>query len=130
MRKIIDSGNGFAVLSQGVHFNGTITCKGSCIKIDGDLDGKIISDDKVIIGKDGKITGDIVSDELIVYGALKGNAKVTKEAKITSTGLLQGNIYLKKATFAIDKGGMFVGKSLDSENTPKKTRSGLNAVSA
>jgi cytoskeletal protein CcmA (bactofilin family) len=130
MRKRSDNGSGSAVLAQGVHINGTITCKGSCIKIDGDLDGEIISDNKVVIGKDGNITGNIASEELIVYGALKGNARVARVARIASSGFLQGNIYLKEATFAIDKGGMFVGKSLDSKNMPKKKKSGLNSVIA
>lgn len=130
MRKKMDNSNGTALLSKGVHFSGTVTCKGSSIKIDGDLDGKIISDDKVIIGKQGKITGDIVSEKLIVYGALKGNVKVAQEAKITSTGLLHGNIYLKNATLAIDKGGIFVGKSLDDESGPKKTKNARPALNA
>lgn len=71
-------------------------------RIDGLLQGKILSESSVIVGESGVVRGDINAVEILVAGTVYGNLKAEERIEITETGCLLGDLVTK--TLVIDEG--------------------------
>ncbi|MEK6647116.1 MAG: polymer-forming cytoskeletal protein [Candidatus Firestonebacteria bacterium] len=94
------------VVGPEAEIRGTITSKAT-IRIDGKIDGGVISEGDVIIGKDGKVKGDIEAKNISISGKTEGNADASVKLEITSGGQLFGDI--KAPSVVISNGGIFEG---------------------
>lgn len=94
-------------LVEGTVIDGNIKTKGN-IRIDGEVNGNIIAEGRVVIGVSGVITGDITCEYADVEGKIKGNVKVHQVLTLKATAVLHGDILYGKLN--ID-GAEFVGSS-------------------
>ena len=88
-------------------FKGEVSTSGT-IRIDGTLEGNIISD-WVVLGEKGNIKGDITSGGVIVGGKIEGNVKAKEIIEIKNKGKVIGDILTPKLT--IVEGGVIEGKT-------------------
>lgn len=76
-------------------------------RLDGELQGKIMSESTVIIGESGVVKGDIKAVEILVAGTVSGNLWADQRIEITETGRVNGDLFTK--TLVIGEGASFKG---------------------
>lgn len=76
-------------------------------RVDGLLQGKILSESSVIIGESGVVRGDIQAVEILVAGTVYGNLTAEERIELTETGCVLGDLITK--TLVIDEGASFKG---------------------
>ena len=76
-------------------------------RVDGLVQGKILSKSSVIVGEHGVVKGDIIAIEILVAGTVYGNLKAEQRIELTETGRVLGDLVTK--TLVIDKGASFKG---------------------
>jgi len=103
------------IIAEGVTVEGKIFSQGST-RVDGKVNGEIISEKEFIIGKEGKISANVKTANAIISGYFKGEMIASGEVEITSTGRFIGNLIQKDALLTISKGGLFKGESIISDN--------------
>ncbi len=97
-----------SILSAEVEFHGTIKTSGS-IQIEGRVEGEILSQGDVILGKSGVIKGNLNVNSVTVAGTIQGNITAKDRIELKSTARLLGDIKAKR--LAVEDGVTFVGKS-------------------
>ena len=104
-------------------------------RIDGLLEGKIMSESSVIIGEHGLVRGDIDAVEILVAGTVYGNLRAQERIQLTETGRVLGDIFTK--TLVIDEGASFKGQCTmdvkedpDAKKGPDKTALSENGKKA
>jgi cytoskeletal protein CcmA (bactofilin family) len=78
------------------------------VRLDGQLEGKVIGEGTLIIGEKGSLQGEIKIDTLILRGRVEGKVLAKGRAHITPTGKLFGKI--QASQLVIDHGGIFEGE--------------------
>ena len=76
-------------------------------RVDGLVQGKILSKSSVIVGEHGVVKGDIIAIEILVAGTVYGNLKAEQRIELTETGRVLGDLVTK--TLVIDEGASFKG---------------------
>ncbi len=99
------------IIAEEVKIKGSLFTPGS-IQIDGKVDGRINSEQIIIISRNGKVKGNIETLDIIIEGLFEGEIIARGKVEITSTGKLIGNIIQADTQLIIERGGMFKGKSL------------------
>jgi len=97
-----------SVISSEVEILGTVKTSGS-IQIEGRIDGEILSEGDVGIGKSGSVKGNIRVNSVTVAGTVQGNIEAKDRIELKSTARLLGDIKAKR--LAVEDGVTFVGKS-------------------
>ncbi|MBM3710279.1 MAG: polymer-forming cytoskeletal protein [Actinobacteria bacterium] len=103
------------VIAEGVYIEGKIYSRGST-RIDGTVNGEIISEKDFTIGKEGKVEANVKTTNAVIAGGFKGEMIASGEVEITATGKFMGNLTQKDALLTIQKGGLLKGQSIISEN--------------
>jgi len=107
-------------LGHDAIIEGTIEFKG-VIRVDGEVTGKIQSDDgTIIVGENAAINGDITVGNAIIIGKVNGNINAKSSVEINSPGRVMGDI--QASLISIDPGAFFNGKCVMTTRTipPKK----------
>ena len=107
-----------SLLSKGTRFNGNIEAS-AAMRIDGEVEGDIISTDKLVLGINAVITGSIEAEEVVIGGMIYGSVKAKKTLLLQSTGKVEGDIRAKE--IEIEKGGFFKGACDMKEDSPTKS---------
>ena len=110
------------ILTSDVELTGTLKFDSEMI-FDGKLDGEIISEGVLTLGKNAVIKGDVRTKTVIIHGTVNGNVTVQERCELKSNAELLGD--LKAMRIIIEEGATFIGHS---EVTPAKT-SGLGSRS-
>lgn len=79
------------VLSLGFELKGDVISKND-IRADGNLQGNIRTDKKVVVGEKASIIGDIMADEISISGEVVGDLYINGETTIYPTAKVSGNI--------------------------------------
>ena len=103
------------IIAEGVTIEGNILSRGST-RIDGKVDGDIVSQKDFIIGKEGKVKATVKTTNAVIAGSFQGEMVASGEVEITSTGKFIGNLTQKDALLTVSKGGLFKGESVIAEN--------------
>ncbi|MGM0368141.1 MAG: bactofilin family protein [Actinomycetota bacterium] len=103
------------VIAEGVKIEGKIHSPGST-RIDGNLNGEIIIEKDLVIGKEGTVEADVKTHNAIIAGEFNGEMIASGEVEITSSGRFTGNLTQKDALLTVSKGGVFKGESVISDN--------------
>ncbi len=103
------------IIGEGVIISGNLYSPG-ITRIDGIVTGEIIAEKELIIGKEGKVEARIKTKNATIAGSFKGNIVASGEVEITSTGKFVGHLIQKDALLTIEKGGVFRGESVISED--------------
>ena len=105
------------IIGKETIFEGNLTVNSS-IRIDGQVNGKVICSGDVTIGKEGLVKNSITARNLIVAGKVFGDVKVENKVHIYDTGAIDGRVVMK--SIVIDENGFFRGESL-MKSTDKKS---------
>lgn len=106
-----------AFLGEGTDFKGTLSFTGT-VRIDGKLEGQIISDDTLIVGEAADIKADISVGNLIARGLIRGNISAKKKVELRADSKIMGNI--KSPVLVIEEGALFEGQCEMMKNTGEK----------
>ncbi len=79
----------------------------SNIRIDGTLEGNLITSGKLVLGPSGLITGDVSCENAEVEGKIKGRISVKQLLSLKASSKLEGEIYTDK--ISIEPGAVFTG---------------------
>jgi len=114
------------ILTNDVQVTGTLQFASELI-FDGQLDGEIISEGVLTLGKNAHVKGEVKTKSVTVHGTVEGNISVTERCELKSSSQLTGD--LRATRIIIEEGATFVGKS---EVTPSKavTREPSSSASA
>ncbi|MDR2292055.1 MAG: polymer-forming cytoskeletal protein [Prevotellaceae bacterium] len=93
-------------ICENTKITGTIETTGD-IRIDGILDGSVVSTGRVVIGLKGKIKGDLHCSYIDVSGKIKGNIIANDVLILKEKSVLVGEITVQK--LIIESGATFNG---------------------
>ncbi|MDR1551981.1 MAG: polymer-forming cytoskeletal protein [Prevotellaceae bacterium] len=99
-------GSSISRICENTKITGTIETTGD-IRIDGTLDGSVVSTGRVVIGLKGKIKGDLHCSCLDVSGKIKGNIITDDVLILKEKSVLVGEITVQK--LIIESGATFNG---------------------
>ncbi len=102
------------IISNGVKIEGKITSSGN-IRIDGEIQGDIISQSFVTIGEQGQVNGQIDANVITIGGKVSGTVRAKEKLVLDSKGNLKGNIFTK--ILVIEVGAKFNGKCKTGDTT-------------
>lgn len=114
MAEPIPGGAAKNVLANDVDIKGTIKFENELI-FDGKIEGEILSEGTLVIGKNAEVRGEVKTKSVTVHGTVFGNITVTEKAELKASSQLTGD--LKATRIIIEEGATFIGKS---EVTPNK----------
>jgi len=97
-----------AFLGKGTEFKGVLSFEGT-IRVDGRVEGEVISKDTLIAGDGAYLQGEITVGTIICSGKIVGNVNASQKVHIIAPGIVQGNI--KTPKLIIEEGVTFDGKS-------------------
>jgi|TARA_B110000438_G_C15700947_1_gene601033 cytoskeletal protein CcmA (bactofilin family) len=95
-----------AYLGEDAAFQGTLNFEG-VVRIDGKFEGKIITNDTLIVGETGQLIVEINAGTVINKGRIEGTINATKRIEIHSQSHLLGNI--KAPSIFVEVGAIFDG---------------------
>jgi cytoskeletal protein CcmA (bactofilin family) len=96
------------IISNGVKLEGKITTSGS-IRVDGEIQGDILSQSNVTVGEHGQVNGQINAGVITIGGKVSGTVRAKEKLVLDSKGNLKGDIFTK--ILVVEAGAKFDGKS-------------------
>ncbi len=104
----IKSGEVVAFLDKGIEFKGVLTFEGT-IRVDGKVEGEIISKGTLILGDDAFVKGSINVGSLVSHGKIQGDVVAKSKISLLAGSTLNGNI--KTPVLIVEEGAIFEGQS-------------------
>ena len=102
-----DKGILSGLIMEGTQFEGKLNFKNK-MRIDGEFQGEITSQDQLIVGKNAKINADIKVTHMTVMGTVEGTVSNCEHLEIQQGGKVMADIHVK--TLDIKPGAVFDGK--------------------
>ena len=96
-----------AFLGKGTEFKGVLSFEGT-IRVDGKIEGEVISKDTLIAGDGAFLQGEISVGTIISSGKIVGNVNASQQVHLLAPANVQGNI--KTPKLIIEEGVTFDGK--------------------
>jgi len=111
---------------QGTKIVGTVVSDGG-FRIDGEIEGDIKTEGKVVIGPTGKVKGTLTCANADVEGSFNGNLVVKETLSLRSTATIEGEVFINK--LAVEPGATFNAtctmgsgvKTLNTKSVEEKT---------
>ncbi|MGY5352319.1 bactofilin family protein [Wenyingzhuangia sp. IMCC45533] len=91
-------------ISKKTIFKGTIESEGN-FRIDGTIEGELITTGKVIIGPEGKIVGKVKCVNADVEGVFEGHLEVKNSLCLKPTANMSGEVFMESLT--VEPGAIF-----------------------
>ncbi|MGD1846281.1 MAG: polymer-forming cytoskeletal protein [Salibacteraceae bacterium] len=91
-------------IAKGTVIKGDIQTDG-VIRIDGTLDGSIVSKGKIVVGPTGRITGEIKCQSANISGVIDGKITVGELLSLQASAKLNGEVVTDK--LSIEPGALF-----------------------
>lgn len=107
--KPVSAGKGYSLLDSQLSISGDMETAGS-IRIEGNLEGSILSADSVVIGVGSRVSGDVHARELIVGGTVTGNVHASERVELQATAVVTGDVHT--GTILVQEGGVVNGRVL------------------
>lgn len=118
MSKEITNNNTVNLLCEGTEITGDLKTKGD-LRVDGKVNGKIITSGRLIVGSNAEINGDIECTNVDVFGMVNGNILSAGTVTLKSTARMVGNI--STPVFVAEQGILFNGNcKMESKGQPSK----------
>jgi cytoskeletal protein CcmA (bactofilin family) len=96
-----------AFLGKGTEFKGVLSFVGT-IRVDGKVEGEVISKDTLIAGDGALLQGEITVGTLISSGTIMGNINAAQKVHVIAPASIEGNVRTPK--LIIEEGVIFNGK--------------------
>lgn len=91
-------------ISDGTKIIGDINSKGG-FRIDGEIEGRLDTPNKVVIGKTGVLKGSLNCQDADIEGVVIGNVTIDKLLSVKSTARIEGEVVVGK--LAVEPGASF-----------------------
>ena len=95
-----------AFLGEGTEFKGVISFEGT-VRVDGVLEGEVITDDTFIIGSAAKVKADVKAGVVIVMGRMEGKIQAKEKCELRVGSHVSGEIFTP--SIYIEEGAVFEG---------------------
>lgn len=95
-----------ALIGQTMRIKGEVISKGE-LQVDGQVEGKLESENRLTIGPNGKADAAIKAAEVVVAGTVNGNVEATQRIVLRKGANLVGDV--KTAGIVIEDGAFFRG---------------------
>ena len=95
------------IIGPGTEITGEIKCKGT-IRVEGNVSGRILSDDTIVIHETGHVKADLLAGQVIVGGTVEGNILAQDRIEVTTKARLVGDITAPRVSIA--DGVLFEGR--------------------
>jgi cytoskeletal protein CcmA (bactofilin family) len=96
------------IIGKGTNIEGTVNIEGAT-RIDGNVTGKLISNDVVTVGATGQVKAEIRAKTIIVGGHVEGNLIASEKVELQAKSELLGDITSK--SLLVEHGALFHGSS-------------------
>ena len=96
-----------AYLGVDAVFKGTLNFSG-IVRMDGRFEGKVVTNDTLIVGETGDIDAEISAGTVVCKGKVNGSIQATKRIEIHSKSQVVGNI--KAPSLYVEVGALFDGQ--------------------
>lgn len=114
------------IVGPGSFIRGELTVAGF-VRVDGDIDGNLETEGRVIVGEGARIRGDVRAREITIGGVVQGDVVAEAGVSILSTGMVLGDVLTRKLNvedsvilngtcFAINDGDRFAEALSDYNN--------------
>ena len=107
--KTAAAGKGYSLLDAQLSVTGDLETSGS-LRIEGSLDGSVLSADSVVVGVGSKISGDIHAREVVVGGTITGNVHASERVELQATAVVTGDVHT--GSILVQEGGVVNGRVL------------------
>lgn len=113
------------IISSGVRIEGKVSSDGN-IRVDGEIQGDILSKSNVVVGDTGHVNGQINADSITIGGKVSGSVKAKDKLTLESKANLKGDLFTK--ILVVEAGATFDGNSKmgDAKDIPE-FKSGLQS---
>lgn len=101
-------GSAPSVIGPDVEIVGQIR-SASPIRIDGKVEGEVVVQGDVTLGKSSRIKGNLTVNSISIAGTVQGNISARDKIEMKSTAKVLGDIKAKR--LAVEDGVTFIGKS-------------------
>ena len=102
-----------SIIGEGTRFRGDLDLKG-LLRIDGDFEGNVRTDGRVLVGKGGRARCLIEADTVVVGGIVKGDINAATKVVLLSTCVMIGNI--KSPQLIVEEGVLLHGHTTVTED--------------
>lgn len=120
------------IVGPGSFLRGELAVAGF-VRVDGDIDGSLETDGRVIVGEGARIRGDVRAREITVGGVVQGDVVAEDGVTILSTGMVLGDVLTRRlnvedsvilngSCFAVNDGERFA-EALSNYNNRRAFRS-------
>ena len=106
--------NAINIVGVGTEITGDINTNGD-MRIDGVLNGNIVTEGKLVVGETGKVKGEVDCKNSEVLGMIEGKIKVKELLSLNSSARIYGDMITKK--LSIEPGAVFTGNCNMNEET-------------
>ncbi|MCU4163126.1 bactofilin family protein [Carboxylicivirga caseinilyticus] len=93
-------------IGSGTKIKGDIDTNGD-IKIDGTVEGNLVSKGRVLIGQNGVVKGDVKCANCDIYGNFDGKIEIAELLSLKASSKLTGDV--KTGKLSIEPGAIFTG---------------------
>lgn len=87
--------NDITRIANGASIKGDLSSS-SDIRIDGNIDGKVYSGGRIVVGETANISGALMCANLDLWGKVKGEIYVKDTVSIKNTSVVNGNLHVRK----------------------------------
>lgn len=95
------------LLGEGTHWQGEIQAGPNGLRVEGVVEGTILSEGQVVVAPTGVVKGTIQAKHLTVTGRVEGIIKVAGCLEILGTGWVEGEVEM--GSLVVDEGGVIQG---------------------
>lgn len=96
------------IIGKGTNIEGTVNIEGAT-RIDGNVNGKLVSNDVITVGPTGIVKAEIRAKAIIVGGRVEGNLFASEKVELQAKSELIGDITSK--SLLVEHGALFHGSS-------------------
>ncbi len=105
------------VLGEGVVFKGKLQFK-RFLRIDGQFEGELLSEGKLVIGPNGIVKSNITMNEVVIEGYVEGNIKAKARVELRDKAKVYGDV--NTGSLSVDDGVTLIGKVTVSPDCAKQ----------
>ena len=87
--------NNVSRISQGAAIRGDLSSS-TDIRIDGQVDGTLFSEGKVVVGETARLSGKLFATNIDFWGKMDGDIFVKDTLSLKSSAVVNGNIHVRK----------------------------------
>ncbi len=106
------------LLGEGTHWQGEIIAGPQALRIEGVVEGSIVSEGQVVVAPTGVVKGTIHAKHLTVQGRVEGTFRISGCLEILGSGWVEGEAEM--GSLVVDEGGTLQGSCQPQNLRPKQ----------